>query len=60
MRYLSALTVMGLVAMDMAAQDRTPLRLAPKPQTPAPPKSKRQAELTERADRRRRRRNGES
>ena len=59
MRYLSALTVMGLMAMD-AVQPRTPLKLAPKAQPPAPPKSNRQAELTARADRQRARRNGDA
>lgn len=57
MRYLSALTVLGLMAMN--APDPTPLNLAPRAQPPAPPKSNRQAELTARADRRRARRNGE-
>lgn len=59
MRYLSALTVLGLMAMDASRHVGPPLRLAPKPQPPAPPKSNRQAELTARADRRRARRNGE-
>lgn len=58
MRYLSALTVMGLMAMN-AAPPSEPLRLAPRAQPALPPKSKRQAELTARADRRRARRNGE-
>ncbi len=59
MRYLSALTVMGLMAMNASAAPPAPLRLAPRVQPPEPPKSKRQAELTARADRRRARRNGE-
>lgn len=58
MRFLSALTVMGLLAMN-AAPAPEPLRLAPRAQPPAPPKSNRQAELTAKAERRRARRNGE-
>lgn len=63
MRYLNAMTVMGLMAMAAAetlTPSREPLRLDPKPQPPQPPRSKRQAELTARADRRRARRNGEA
>jgi len=60
MRYLSALTVMGLMAASLATPPSPPLRLAPRAQPPAPPKSNRQAELTARADRRRARRNGEA
>lgn len=63
MRQLNAGLIMALMASAALAQPRTevPLRLkgAPSP-PPQPPKSKRQAELTARADRRRARRNGDA